>query len=94
MKIIKDFFQYRKIMNTIDTIEISKSLKLRLSSYNKETEDEISKLINNELVKLSIKEELSRDYVLWFRHALAIRNGLFKDYLTTKMESWQDKISE
>lgn len=80
MNIIKEFLIYRKLIKQYQEIELSWTDKNMLEAFDK---DVLRKIINSSIKNLSLEmmdENITREYLLWYKQALAHLLSYFKKY--------------
>lgn len=87
----KDFLIYRKIKKSIYIHkDITKENKVHLQSISREEEKLINWICYDRLVELLLTWDISPEFAKWFKSALSIREGLFRDYhITYDKPTWQ-----
>jgi len=91
IKIIKDFIIYYKIRKSIYIHkDITKENKIHLQSISREEDKLINWICYDRLVELMLDDNISSEFVRWYRAWLIIREGLFRDYhITFDKPTWQ-----
>ena len=80
MKIIKDFLEYRKMVNSYQKIELKESEKNMLGAFDKEI---LLSIMNKTLENLSremLSNNLSEEYVRGYKHWISHFITYFKKY--------------
>ena len=80
MKIIKDFLEYRKMVNSYQKIELKESEKNMLGAFDK---DILLSIMNKTLENLSremLSNNLSEEYVRGYKHWISHFITYFKKY--------------
>lgn len=86
IKIIREFLIFRKLIKETSYIKLDRPAKMKLSTYDKEFERELSDLVLSRILDLHIKDELPRDFILGAQMWNSIRLGMMRDYIKEEQE--------
>ena len=80
IKLIREFIEYRKALRAFEIIELTENEKTKLSLIEKDTIKRICSLCLNELTREMLNDDVSAEYVRWYRQATISFNSYFRNY--------------
>ena len=80
MNLIKEFFIYIKMLKAYQKIDLIDKYKVILEAFDKNILDIISNKANENIIKEGLQNNLSLDYIKWYKHAISHFNSYFRKY--------------
>lgn len=78
-RIIKEIRDYYKLMKIFKTINFSEWEMVQLKNFNK-LEDKIINKVNEKLILAMLKDDISQEFLRWFKIALIYRKSIINRF--------------
>ena len=79
-QLIKDFLLFRRTLRNYQKIELTKSEKIKLESFDKDVLTSIVNKAYEELSRDMLSGKLSKEYVMWYKHWVNHITKYFRQY--------------
>lgn len=80
MNIFKEFFLYIKMIKAYQKIDLADEHKIILEAFDKTILEVISNKANENIIKEGLQNNLSLDYIKWYKHAISHFISYFRKY--------------
>ena len=79
-KEIISFLLYRKLLKAYQVVELNDIDKIKLEALDKDILDKVYKKAYEHLCREMLENNLSTEYVLWYKHAIAVNNSFYRKF--------------
>ena len=77
---VKEFFSFIRLINSYQKIELEDSDKIKLEAFDKDLLKKLTHKVNENIIREGLRNNLSLDYIMGYKHAMAHYNSFFKKY--------------
>lgn len=77
---VKEYFSFIRMIKTYQKIELEDSDKIKLEAFDRDLLKKLTDKVNENIIREGLKNNLSLDYIMGYKHAIAHYNSFFKKY--------------